>query len=60
MTRAVATGQSRRGLLKGIAGTAIGGLLATAGLAEASAKESKGKGLRSQRQVRPGQGRGLL
>ncbi|MEZ4498058.1 MAG: hypothetical protein R2845_15085 [Thermomicrobiales bacterium] len=45
---------------RGIAGTAIGGLLATAGLAEASAKESKGKGLRSQRQVRPGQGRGLL
>jgi hypothetical protein len=38
ITRTLATGQSRRGFLKGLTGTAIGGLLATVGIAEASAK----------------------
>ena len=32
MTRTLATGQTRRGLLKGLTGTAIGGMLAAAGL----------------------------
>jgi hypothetical protein len=38
ITRTLASGQSRRGLLKGLTGTAIGGLLATVGIAEASAR----------------------
>lgn len=38
ITRTLATGQSRRGILKGLTGTAIGGLLASVGMAEASAK----------------------
>jgi hypothetical protein len=37
-TRTLASGQSRRGLLKGLTGTAIGGLLAAVGIAEAGAK----------------------
>ena len=57
MTRSFATGQSRRGLLKGVAATAIGGLLATAGLADASAKESKGKGPCKSPSARCGRGK---
>jgi len=38
ITRTLGSGQSRRGLLKGLTGTAIGGLLVSVGLAEASAK----------------------
>jgi len=38
LTRTLASGQSRRGLLKGLTGTAIGGLLAAVGLSETSAK----------------------
>jgi hypothetical protein len=38
ITRTLALGQSRRGLLKGLTGTAIGGLLASVGMAEARAK----------------------
>jgi hypothetical protein len=38
ITRTLSSGQSRRSLLKGVTGTAIGGLLTSVGLAEASAK----------------------
>jgi hypothetical protein len=38
ITRTLATGQSRRGLLKGLTGTAIGGLLVAAGIGETAAK----------------------
>lgn len=41
MTRTLASGHSRRGLLKGLSGTAIGGLLVAAGLGEAAAKPEK-------------------
>lgn len=38
LTKTLATGKSRRGLLKGLTGTAIGGLLAAVGIGEAAAK----------------------
>ena len=57
MTRSFATGQSRRGLLKGVAATAIGGLLETADLAEAGAKEPKGKGPCKSPSARCGRGK---
>jgi len=34
ITRTLASGQSRRGLLRGITGTALGGLLAAVGIAD--------------------------
>lgn len=38
ITRTLATGQSRRSVLKGLTGTAFGGLLAAVGIADAAAK----------------------
>jgi hypothetical protein len=41
LTRTLAMGQSRRGLLKGLTSTAIGGLLSAVGLGETAAKGGK-------------------
>jgi hypothetical protein len=38
LTRTLATGKSRRSVLKGLTGTAVGGLLAAVGMGEAVAK----------------------
>ena len=38
IARTLASGQSRRDVLKGLTGTAVGGLLATIGIGEAAAK----------------------
>lgn len=42
LTRSLASGQSRRGVLKGLTGMAVGGLLAAVGVVEAEAKPTVG------------------